>query len=694
MTHFTKSGPIAALMTTTALVAFATLPTPALAQDDGFASIPPTADKWDITAKAYYLFGQYDADFGFGTITPPGVAASGYVISGVAADLRGGGGEISASRGFGDDWYAEMLYRGFHTGGSASAGDRTVDSNGVYGGLFDRSLANIVINSNADDGIFDFASDTVDIAQHSGDLLAGRRFDMGGPLSGFWQAGVRGAYARTQRDLNLVNLVGADLYTFDVSLGSRMWGAGPTVGGGFELALTEGLSLSAAASASTLFSVFDLTRTDTARSPTQTGVRDATVTTYGVVPMVDISLGLDQKLSRWLMASLGYTASVAIGGSRTIRTVGNDDVDGYSAPYAIMQDSILSHGLYFSLTGTIGGDGAAEVSPADTLMSGEGELEIAATAYYTFGQYAGDFGFGTRTPPGTTTGNYVIDARYADLRGGGGEVSVMKSFDQDWYAKLLYRGFLSSGSSTAGDATTDVNGIYANLFDRSLADDTINSFADDGFFDYASESLKTGQHSADLVTGRRIGSGGVLSGFWQAGIRGAYADAERDLNLVNLESGNADRFDVSLNSTMWGAGPTVGGGLDLALMDGLTLSTSASASALLSYFHLNRTDTATDLPANTVSTRDVSYNSFGFVPMVDFSLGLSQKFGNGMTAGLGYTASAAIGGGRSIGIVGFDDVDGDTSPYSIVSDTLFSQGVYFRLAGTIGENGEGVVRDG
>ena len=47
---------------------------------------------------------------------------------------------------------------------------------------------------------------------------------------------------------------------------------------------------------------------------------------------------------------------------------------------------------------------------------------------------------------------------------------------------------------------------------------------------------------------------------------------------------------------------------------------------------------------------------------------------------IGYTASAWIGGSRSISIPGWDDVDDETQAYTVEKDDIISHGVYVRVS--------------
>jgi len=206
--------------------------------------------------------------------------------------------------------------------------------------------------------------------------------------------------------------------------------------------------------------------------------------------------------------------------------------------------------------------------------------------------------------------------------------------------------------------------------------------------DFASEHVSLDQQFGDLVLGQRLGGGGGFSsGFWEAGVRIANTELDRDVLYQNLEGASVDTAQIAFGSQMWGVGPTVGAGLTAVLTPGVTLSGSGSASALYADFDLSRSDTYVDTSAGTTGIRQVSLGTRQIVPVFDASLELSTQLGP-VRASLGYTVSAWLGGARSIATAGGDDVDGTTAPYTINSDDLITHGVYARAGIALDAIGE------
>jgi len=220
--------------------------------------------------------------------------------------------------------------------------------------------------------------------------------------------------------------------------------------------------------------------------------------------------------------------------------------------------------------------------------------------------------------------------------------------------------------------------VHASLLDRSLANNILNFDFDDGKADAATEDITLRQQFGDLVLGQRLGAGGGFSsGFWEAGMRVANTDLDRDILYQNLEGADVDTAQIAFGSQMWGVGPTVGAGLTTLLVPGVTLSGSASASALYADFDLSRSDTYVDTSAGTTGIRQVSLGTRQIVPVFDAALELSTQLGP-VRASLGYMVSAWLGGARSIATAGGDDVDGTTAPYNIKSEDLITHGVHAR----------------
>ena len=148
---------------------------------------------------------------------------------------------------------------------------------------------------------------------------------------------------------------------------------------------------------------------------------------------------------------------------------------------------------------------------------------------------------------------------------------------------------------------------------------------------------------------------------------------------------------------MIGTGPTIGFGSTLNLTDnGWALKGSARRPCWPAASSLSRSDT--DISGATGGGRSVDLTTYGVVPMLDASIELSKTYGN-FYFGLGYTISAAFGGGRTLMANGTDDVDQLTAAYNIEKNDIINQGVFARAGYTFGPEhagprGYGLLSDG
>ncbi len=302
----------------------------------------------DITG--YYLMTEYGGDPAYGSLTQ--ITGAGInptysnSLSEHVPDMSGGGLRVAVRGLLGDSWFAGAQYTGFFTDEGSSLGSIAANNDNVHANLLDRSLANIILNSNFDDGKADFASEDMSLKQNFGDLVLGKGLKSNGLLGGFWHAGVRVANTDLDRNVVYANQQGAGVDTAQIAFGSQMWGVGPTLGGGLSAILMPGVALTGTASASALYADFDLSRRDEyINQSNATGIREVSLGAREVVPVFDAALELAMQLGP-VRASLGYAVSAWLGGARAINVAGWDDVDGATAPYTVKSDDLITHGVY------------------------------------------------------------------------------------------------------------------------------------------------------------------------------------------------------------------------------------------------------------------------------------------------------------------------------------------------------------
>ncbi len=640
---------------------------------------------YEYDISAYYVWGSMGGipaygKLGAGSGAPVGTVydldfnsldhMSGY---GVSANVR----RILAS-----DRFIGFGYTGFFTDDKSStrASDLTADS--IYAGLLDRTMADDVLNSDFDDGRVDAASESIDIRRHHLDFVTGRKQYLSPGLETYWQVGFRAAVINLDRDVLYQNLDAGAYSSSKIDLNSDMVGIGPTVGVGSTIGLTNtGWTLKATASASLQASRFDLRRSDIQyeQALARTGRRSVDMAEYGVVPMFGGSLELSRDYGDYFF-SLGYTISAALGGGRTLLANGNDDVDGDTANYNIESNDIINQGIYARFGINLGPHHGGHRA----FITGDGRLVVDGRIYYAWGALGGTPGFGTLTP-GAAAYDYDLDYNSLDdLDGYGLSIDVRRLVRAGQFYGIGYSGFFTDATSRTGSASVDTNSVYAGLLDRSFADDTLNNNVDDGQVDAAKESVEIKQQQVDLVFGDSAADKKAwLGSAWHAGIRVANIDLTRDILYENLNAGVYQSADISLRSDMLGVGPTFGGESTIRLSSGgWSLSGAASASLLAGWFDLSRKDLYKADPASS-AMRNVSLDTFGFVPMLDASVELSKRFGRSQL-GIGYTFSAALGGGRTLVPAGYDDVDGTTTPYAIEKNDVINHGFFARYSYALG----------
>jgi hypothetical protein len=631
----------------------------------------------EFDAAAYYAWGMMGGIPGYGTLSP-GVGAPATSVYGLDFNtldgMTGFGVSVNARRVAPTGWFVGAGYTGFFTDDTSSTGP-VADTNTVFAALLDRTLANNVLDNTFDDGKADAARESIDIKRHQADFTFGSKKRFTPWLETYWQTGLRLAAINVQRDLLYENLAAGVYQSSAIALKSDMIGTGPTIGFGSTLNLTDnGWALKGSASASLLTSRFKLSRSDTDISGATARGRSVDLTTYGVVPMLDASIELSKTYGNFYFG-LGYTISAAFGGGRTLMANGTDDVDQLTAAYSIEKNDIINQGVFARAGYTFGPEHAGP--RGDGLLSDGGRTAVDGRIYYAFGAVGGTPGFGTLTP-GPTTASYNLDFTTSDNQSGFGvTVDARHVTNSGWFAGARYTGFFTDNTSQTGTASADTDSVFTSYLDRSFADDTLNGNFDDGKADAATETIKIKRHQGDLVLGNETAAASWLTGAWHAGLRVASINVDRDILYENLAAGVYQSASISLQSDMIGGGPTFGteGSIKLSA-DGWSLQGAAAASLLVSRFDLNRTDTYKANPAS-IAMRSVELTDYGVVPMFDASLELTKVYGSAYF-GIGYTFSAALGGGRTIVIAGQDDVDGQTTPYAIEKNDIINHGVYAR----------------
>ena len=141
-----------------------------------------------------------------------------------------------------------------------------------------------------------------------------------------------------------------------------------------------------------------------------------------------------------------------------------------------------------------------------------------------------------------------------------------------------------------------------------------------------------------------------------------------------------DTANVDLSSKMLGLGPVVGAGGTWRIGQCLSLSGDVSLAAVYADFDVSRTERNFNQTLNRTVFSNIKVDSTGIVPMLNCSFELDAQLTSNCSCAIGYTASAWIGGSRSISIPGWDDVDDETQAYTVEKDDIISHGVYVRVS--------------
>ena len=206
-------------------------------------------------------------------------------------------------------------------------------STAIHASLLDRSLANIVLDSNFDDGKTDAATETIKIDRNRGDLVLGREATVTSWLGGSWHAGLRVASINVDRDVLYQSITGGVSKSADIALKSDMIGLGPdrrhrhdNRSLGHRLRFEEhGVGLAAGE---------PLQSHSHRRLPIGGDHRHAQRRYDHLRRRADVRhLDRARLVVRQFYAGIGYTVSAALNGGRTILSSGNDDVDGATSPY-------------------------------------------------------------------------------------------------------------------------------------------------------------------------------------------------------------------------------------------------------------------------------------------------------------------------------------------------------------------------
>ena len=253
-----------------------------------------------------------------------------------------------------DRWDSKLRWTRFRNDGSEELGTVTQDNDNVYANMLDRSLVDDTLNHDFDDGVADFASQTLDLEYDVGDIELGRawrigRFGMARPF-----VGLRLARQRERADTYFANLEGADLDEYWLTQSNTLdaWGFRLGSEGRVQLG-RSGLGVFGRSALSMMLANYRLYRDD---RTLQGSSGNSEYRTYGqrystVLPVVELAAGVSYHRGPWFV-SAGYEITNWFNMYQQLEVRGWDDVDG-STPQLVADRKDLSLDGWF-LRGGLG----------------------------------------------------------------------------------------------------------------------------------------------------------------------------------------------------------------------------------------------------------------------------------------------------------------------------------------------------
>lgn len=253
----------------------------------------------------------------------------------------------------------------------------------------------------------------------------------------------------------------------------------------------------------------------------------------------------------------------------------------------------------------------------------------------------------------------------------GYRVAVGRRNSEQWDMMFRYTNFSTFGGKAVGASpvTVDTDDVYANLIDRSLADEQIdNGDFDDGLCEFASESIDLRYDTYDLEFGKQFTTTNISArGF--GGFRFGEISQSAYTAYVNLEGDDLDTYTLESNTDMHAWGFRAGGELNHCLGNsGISLFGRGAFSMMLAEFDVRRKDVAFDAdrdPNGDLEIRQYRHDYYSVVPVAELAAGLLYERGS-WSIKAGYEFSNWFNLYQHLNMVGWDDVDGDdTVPVSI-----------------------------
>ena len=284
--------------------------------------------------------------------------------------------------------------------------------------------------------------------------------------------------------------------------------------------------------------------------------------------------------------------------------------------------------------------------------------------------YSGTITFGA----GSSYVNQLLETEYD--HDSGFRFALGRQFANKLDIMFRFARFDNNGAHQVGDPTVDTDSIYANLIDRTLADDVLDRTFDDGHVDFAQESINLQYSVFDLEFAKTF-CRSTLSVRPFGGLRFAQIQQNSQVRYQNFTApAELDTYDLTSDVDMNSWGIRTGGQLDYELFNcGLSVFGRGAGSLMLADFRVHRTDVASDQPSGTVASRDYLHGCTEIVPQLELAVGLRYERGCFFMSA-GYELAYWFNMYQHLDIVGYDDVDGDTPPIRVDRGSLGLDGLF------------------
>lgn len=273
---------------------------------------------------------------------------------------------------------------------------------------------------------------------------------------------------------------------------------------------------------------------------------------------------------------------------------------------------------------------------------------------------------------GASLTSELVDTRYD--RNSAFRINFGYMMSDCWDIGFRYTYFRTNGFSSLGDASLDTDSVLANRLDRNLANLVLDSTFDDGYVDFASQSISLRYSTYDLELGRylRLNSR-RLAVRALGGFRFAEINQNSQITYQSISGNSFLTSDTTESIGMSAWGLRVGGETHYLVGWGFSAFARGYASLLYADFDTQRIDLQKSSTAAGI--RDITDGFQHLVPVAELNLGLRWQRGGFYVAG-GYDMANWFNMVQGIDATLQDDVDGTSNNYRIDRRDLSLDGFF------------------